>query len=608
MTYQSSVSIEGNKIVPKFSNTGLSIKQMVDMKLVRAKQAIKKEETKAENLELKIKKIDLLINNINKIIQPLVSLKTPNFDDPANKLKDLFIAKNINMLSSNEVTHPADKCLEVYSTAMTPGKYDITINQIAIAKQENYLGFSTIDDDVVNGASGMFTPGIFEINNHMLTLEGGENLQEIRDIIKATSSYTNVSSNINKLSNNAYILSIHSLNTGYNYSFDINDIEGVFANVNVETINAQDAEFTINNNDYVRASNVINDILVNGEFSIKLLRETNLEVISVNSDIDLQLIKSKIKELVSNINILFDIIYIEKDKQLQPNNLGNYTLWSEHQVRDITNQLPAIISSNINKLNDNDFLSLKDIGITLDVKLNKNSYETYLKIDDSKLSDSLINNHDSVKNLLYTQISSNNTNVKFLYATKPINLQNFQLDIDLNRPLIQIDNNTIQDRVRVTINNNIYRPNHYLATNTIVGLPDTPISGLGLRFENNENAIIQVNISQGIADRIFNFFNKYIADSTTELVPKIVDNQKKYNIDGNLEMTPNKEKISLLTNTKTQYTKALDEQKTKIFNLQEKLSDLTKSETKRITSLSNKHQNSNTAIDMIENMRQNNKN
>ena len=363
---------------------------------------------------------------------------------------------------------------------------------------------------------------------------------------------------------------------------------GALTNVNISNQAATNSKFSFDYSIMERDNNVINDIFIDNSLIMTLKQETsdNL-VISLKIEPHIEAIENKILEFIDSHNELIDFIYYQKEKNHDESYKDSAILGPIKEFHIIADEIKRLIENNVFGLSDKS--SIMDIGFTKILELGDSQNSPVYKITfkDNKNKEFISNieqNINQVRSIFEFSFASNNPSAVKLYSRNGIyNLNNFILDIDVSRPNIIIGEVTLQDKARAIIDGVNYRVNfedkdkngNQKLAPIIRGLAGTPIADLELLYFGSGQDVVEVTISQGIADIIYTKINQFIKTSNIlmpmnsfdiaeegktkglteeEIAAEIAKNIDGYYYDlyGNMKLI-NKEQLSLIEKIKRDY-------------------------------------------------------
>lgn len=352
-----------------------------------------------------------------------------------------------------------------------------------------------------------------------ITVNSGDSLNSVLFRINQQSLNTGVSAGVIQVSDFDFKFNLKASGVGLDSVYEIFDDSNILSNVSLETTqSAEDAVISIDGVEITRSSNNISDAVQDVTFN--LFQETpnygniSAETIEVSVDNDIDAVVTGIESFINAYNELrvFTADQNQRDPEtlafLEESILGGDTLL-DGLNSSIISELNSIIStgnSNFNDISDSQIILSDFPGDTETVATNN-----ILNYDEVTLREKLEQNYDDIRKIfeLNTDIDSNN-----LFIAKSSNtasLNEFRLNIDTSQPTGQ--QVRLQDINGVDIldseDNQIFLS---LSSGRIVGNAGTPVEGYEFIYTGDGSESIDVSITQGIADRIFNIVDSYTED------------------------------------------------------------------------------------------------
>ncbi|HDG1678214.1 flagellar filament capping protein FliD [Kluyvera ascorbata] len=325
----------------------------------------------------------------------LVSFQTAN---TALSKADLFTATT--------TTSSSDAFSATTTGSAITGKYTISVTQLAqaqtlttAAQKDSKAAIATSDSTLTIQQGGDKKPVTIDISAANSSLTG------IRDAIN--NAKAGVSASVINVGNGEYRLSITSNDTGKDNAMTLSvsgdsALKGVLAydGTNTETttgmtesVNAQNAQLTVNNVAIENSSNTISNALEDITLNLTDVTKGN-QTLTIAQDTTKA--QSAIKDWVTAYNALQDTFssltkYTAVDPGSDAQDTSNGALIGDTTLRTIQTQLKSALS---NTLSSSTYKTLAQIGITTDPSDGK------LKIDDDKLSAALTKDSSAVGTLI----------------------------------------------------------------------------------------------------------------------------------------------------------------------------------------------------------------
>lgn len=325
----------------------------------------------------------------------LVSFQTAN---TALSKADLFTATT--------TTSSSDAFSATTTGSAITGKYTISVTQLAqaqtlttAAQKDSKAAIATSDSTLTIQQGGGKKPVTIDISAANSSLTG------IRDAIN--NAKAGVSASVINVGNGEYRLSITSNDTGKDNAMTLSvsgdsALQGVlgYDGTNTatttgmtESVNAQNAQLTVNNVAIENSSNTISNALEDITLNLTDVTKGN-QTLTIAQDTTKA--QTAIKDWVTAYNALQDTFssltkYTAVDPGSDAQDTSNGALIGDTTLRTIQTQLKSALS---NTLSSSTYKTLAQIGITTDPSDGK------LKIDDDKLSAALTKDSSAVGTLI----------------------------------------------------------------------------------------------------------------------------------------------------------------------------------------------------------------
>ncbi|HED1421446.1 TPA: flagellar filament capping protein FliD [Kluyvera georgiana] len=339
------------------------------------------------------------------------------------------------------------------------GKYTIAITQLAqaqtlttkTAQKDSKAAIATSDSTLTIQQGGDKKPVTIDISAANSSLSG------IRDAIN--NAKAGVSASIINVGNGEYRLSITSNDTGEDNAMTLsvsgdsalqsfmgyNGTSTDGANGMEQSVNAQNAELTVNNVPIVNSSNTISDALEDITLNLNDVTTGN-QTLTITQDTTKA--QKAVSDWVTAYNALIDTFssltkYTAVDPGADSQNANNGALLGDTTLRTIQTQLKSMLS---NSLSTSSYKTLAQIGITTDpsdgkLELDNDKLTAALKKDASGVGELLVG--DGKKTGITTTIGTNLTS--WLSSTGIIKAATDGVSKTLNK--LTKDYNAASDRI-----------------------------------------------------------------------------------------------------------------------------------------------------------------
>lgn len=349
-----------------------------------------------------------------------------------------------------------------------------------------------------------------------ITLAEGDTLQNVITKINAVKGQTGMQATAVKVAsgspNNSYKLIFTGTQTGLNGAFDLADSgtvtadpDGVLANLSFNTTQAaQNAQFQLEGVTITRESNVVTDLVDGMTFTLKQPYSDTTPV-NVSVEPDLEIATNAINQLADIYNELR--VFAAKQNQVGDDGLPleDAVLSNSSVLRSVLNSVTSVMSSIVDGLADG-ARGLTDIGIGFqdfagddETPMTRN----IVVVDAEKLQSALTENYDGVRKIFEFQMSANSPDLAVYQRSQNIAVTSFTLTADVTNGTYtaSYSGGTAEFDVS-TISGD---------TKLLTGRAGTPFAGLQLIYASVDDQTIEVTLTQGIADKLYNGLNGILA-------------------------------------------------------------------------------------------------
>lgn len=458
------------------------------------------------------------------------------FKDAANFLRNppgvQNESDNIFEYRNSTVTNTGATAGSSYlTTNIEPGtavsSYTVTVDQLATfnIKITDTFALATADTLAVGGGlpfnAGAISLGAAGIN---VTIGATDTLNQIASKINAVSDQSKVSASVIKVSDGNYRLALKTTETGaaQNYASPVLNVGYA-----VET-NAVDAIMTVDGTSITRSSNAISDVVDGITFNL-LAVTPPADDLTVKVTPDTEITKSAIFNFVDAYNEfrIFAAKQMETGTDGRPKETA--VLTGSSTLRSVMSRVNAEVASVVNGIASGNADRLADIGITFsDFPGDEETpfVRNVLNIDEDKLDAALAGKFEQVRNVFEFDYTSDNPNLNVFSRSNSLAVSSVTLDLQYS-----FSNYTATYDIGagpVTIN----LEHEDLSGGGVVlrGPEGSPLAGLVLIYTDNVNSIVDLDMSQGIADRVFNSLEDVLDENngilTTELETIVDTNER----------------------------------------------------------------------------------
>jgi flagellar hook-associated protein 2 len=517
--------------------SGLDTKSIVDVAVAARKEPITKLQDSITASTKKIAAYSQLNQYLGAFKESVEGLRDrPSF---SNSFSDIFNSKTTT-IGPNGST-PGESYLSITPSATAiNGNYSILVSAVAKAKidqigESGANAFPDLTSSVVQAAAGVtpgqFKAGTFQINGINITLAQGSNLNEVAGTINNYSDQTEVTASIIQVGTGDYRLILQSNETGTSNAFTINDPASILSLVTTSTTQAAaDAGVTINGVTISSASNTITNVM---GLDLEIYQPTGGVTLNATVSSDIQTIIDKVAAFKDSYNNLIAFIAEQTEKRsVQDANdpsliLYKYTenaaLGGESIVTSLKNQITSEVHRAVAGVTG-DYSMLTEIGISfieIPAGTDTPAISNYMVLNEATLEDKLATNVEDVRKVFefdststYSgfKISARN-NKSFIRPEDGNSITTFDIDLDNTRAAGNEVRVTYLDRNGnpVTINAD-YTVNAHGAR--ITGQSGTVLEGVKIFYYGDGTDTATIDLSVGIAERLYNIIENAIAPST----------------------------------------------------------------------------------------------
>lgn len=376
----------------------------------------------------------------------------------------------------------------------TLGNHTISVNRIA---KLNILAASAQSSkSVALGWAGAFTVGVEGGARSKIAITADMSLADVAATINAETIASKVTATVMKVSENSYQLVLTATETGKAISLadvpgsslladssKLGMIDGA-GKVNAGAVlqAAQTAEVTVDGVTLTRSSNDIADALDGTTLHLYSVSPAGT---SVNLEVshDLNAVKKAVAAFVDAYNALRDIVIANRATKSDGTANADALLFGDMNLRAIATATQDILSSSAGGV------SLAELGIGLDDQ-NK------LKIDDTVLSNALLNHFDSVETVFSYKTTVSSGDLTLL--RHPSSGFGFDLNVTVDAAGNLTRADIGGDTTMFTVSGG-----------SIVGKAGTAYEGLTLLYTGKTAKTISVKLTQGMADRMYDVVEKF---------------------------------------------------------------------------------------------------
>lgn len=377
---------------------------------------------------------------------------------------------------------------------------------------------ASADADVVGIGGVNFAPGVIEFRGEEIVVEDTDSLNKIAAKFNAVSSATNVTATVINVGPNNFRLSFIATSTGTDGNFDLADAvdpNDVLDNIGLTAAeDATNAVFKLNGIQIERQSNTVSDVISGVTFNILQPTPDALTPYVVSVKPDTESVQNVINRFVQDYNA----IKAFEAKQTKLESDGTFSkdalLASNQTFLNITNQINAMVNTRVSGLANNAPSSLVDIGLSFIAVPGDDEtpdFANALTVNDGQLTAALNSNFDAVARLFGFNVTSTDPNLAVFNRTNGLSVTTFDLEIKPGTNIFKATYTVGGEET--TVNLTATALSGGADGYSLKGPQGSAIEGLEMIYASTANSDVTINVSQGVADRLYNAVN---AATTTD--------------------------------------------------------------------------------------------
>ncbi|MCH2546199.1 MAG: flagellar filament capping protein FliD [Alphaproteobacteria bacterium] len=501
-----SIYNQGGKTIVGGGSSNLDTDSLINS-LVEAKRlpAVRLE----SNIEKNTAKIDAL-NELSGILETFRDAANFLRNPPGvgNTTENIFNYRSATV-SSN--TGSASNYLSAtVETGTDPSSYSMTVDQLATKQTRVTNTFGVADQDTqVVGGGGPFNAGTLTLGPSGITIEltDGDTINQMLSKINAVKADSGVEVNSVKVADGSYRLTFKATTTGTDQNFDFTAANPAFFSGGLgffSETDAVNANVTIDGTQVTRQTNNISDLVDGITFSAT--QETppgTTLTVGVTADTELA------KNAVLNFVDAYNEFRVFASRQTETNDDGERVseavIGSNNSLRSLINSVGSEISAIVSGVAGNN--SLDAIGIELtdfagddETPFTRN----ILQVDDGKLDAAFASDFEAVRKVFEFNAVADNPNLVVFSRTNGLNTNDISYNIDQTNGVYE-----------ATVDGTTYTLESSPLTSGGVSLtgPDgSPLAGLNVLYTDTDDVTVNLSLTQGVADRLYNIMSVSLND------------------------------------------------------------------------------------------------
>nr|WP_321981499.1 flagellar filament capping protein FliD [uncultured Cohaesibacter sp.] len=468
-------------------------------------------ETKIEENESEIEAYEEMQDLLSTLLDTVEAIR--GTDDSLVELDDIFSEREAYLTGIGGV-EAEDALVVTCEAGVAVQTYDVTISQLALAQKVT----STIectDSSADLEIEGTFTLTTSESEEDAVEIEITEDMS-LAEIAEEINNYTDdsgVTATLVQVDDDDYTLVLTGA-TGEDIvmtSTDGTDVgvalgivdedTGEFSSVLQES---QDAVFTVDGIELSRNTNTIDDVIDGVTFALYETTDDG-ESISVEISQSLSDIKEAVVALVDAYNAYREWAITQQETDADGGASEDAVLFGDSLLRGTNNGIYAALSTVL------DDESMATLGLSYDEN-------NYLELDEDTLNDALLNDIDSIEDLLNFQYDVSDSDLALLKRNDDMP-SSFTLDIT-------VDEDGDVTSVLCDGEEGCFE----VSGSRIVGVEGTEYEGITFVYTGDESDTIEFSCTAGIVEELYSAVAKY-ADEDDGLIVSQIETLEEQNED-----------------------------------------------------------------------------
>ena len=479
MTSVTSTSTTGTTYTSSYSS-GIDWDSLIEAAVTARTAAADTIDTKISDNEAKLEAYEEMQTLLQDVVTAAQALRSPS--GTSAKADDVFLDRAAYLTANGDVEESSVLSVTV-EDGSDFGTYDVEVLQIAKAHKVISASVTSKTEDL--GYDGVFSIGLDGGESAEITIDSDMSLSEIAEAINDVSSTSGVTASVVKVSDSEYELLLTAGGTGVDIVTSSVSGDAVLAGIGLTDASgnftdvlqaSQDAIVSLDGVEITRSSNDIDDIIDGVTFH--LYGETPDDTsVTVEVDTDLSSVKGAIQSLVDAYNAYREFAYTQQQVTTSGTAADDALLFGDGTLRSANNQISDALNTMIDRL------SIADIGLSFDSTNN-------LVLDEDVLDDALLEDVEAIQSLLSFDMTSSSSSLGLLArgASAPTS---FTLEIEVDD-----DGNITSataDGVALEVSGT-----------RLLGIDGTEFEGFSFVYVGTESKSIDVEISYGLAELLYN--------------------------------------------------------------------------------------------------------
>jgi flagellar hook-associated protein 2 len=416
---------------------------------------------------------------------------------------NLFEAKTAFLAAASGAADPATILGVNVEPSATTGSFEVVVERLATAHKLEARSAAASDQSLAEAWNG----GVGFAGDLELGLAGGEKvtiqvtgdmtLAELRDAVNATSLESGVSANLIQVAEGDVRLVLSGRETGK--AIELADLgpDSVTALLGAsDLVAAQTAQIRVDGIAIERTGNRIDDVLDGVVLDLYAAEPGAAVTVTVENDV--AGVKAQIGAFVEAYNAVRDFLAKHSSVAADGQVAADAVLFGDRTLREIGRALASEVGGAARGLDADALATLRSIGITM-------GEGGKLRIDEAKLDSMLLTELDAVRGILEFRASSSSTELAVLARGNALASTSFEVEI------VDADADGIIESATI---GGIAAE---VSGSRIIGAAGTEFAGLELAWVGEGSTTISVEVSQGVADRLYNLLDGALQTGTGSL-------------------------------------------------------------------------------------------
>lgn len=485
------LATSGTKTIVTGTSSGLNTSALIE-------NAVQQNNVAADKIDIKIQENDLLISGYDEWYGLSQNLQDSLFNIKSQTSildsGNVFSQRTADLQSTGTI---ATSLINVSIDEDAPeGSYDIIVEQ----KAQAFSTASTniVDKDADLNEVGSFTIGIDGYVAQQIDVVATDSLQDIADKINLTTADSGVAASLVKVSETEYQLilkgndtnkamTVSTLSGGVMQNLGIVDVADAFEAAQIIQ-NEQGSRVVYNGATITRDDNSYDDLIDGLTFDI--VQADPGSTLTLDVTFDTGAAKDAILDFVDSYNALREFAIANQQVNADGSIPEEAILFSDTLLDSFNFQIQGLLSA---AAGDGLANSLRSLGIEFDPQ------NRLVVKDGTKLDTALLDEFQNVANFFATDVQIDNDEFRLISNTSKTENLDFTLDITTD-----VDGNITSATVG---GSSVFT----IEGNRLTGIAGTAYEGLSFAYAGTTDTSINVSLSAGLADLLYNTIENYTA-------------------------------------------------------------------------------------------------